>query len=184
MSKKIKIGIALLVPEDYALFVRKQEIYLAKKYNTIRGLLQPPHITVKWPFSVESIKPFEEYCESLAKEIIPFKIYIEGYGFFEKPRVIFLKVKSSDKLNKLHLKILHDLKEKFGVKKNKFEGTPHLQFHTTLAYEDIDEENFNKAKEELKNAKQPRWSFVFDSIGLFRFTGEEWVIHKKYYARK
>lgn len=178
MDEKTQIGIAILPPEDYSLFVRKQEIYLAKKYDTIQGLLQPPHVTVKWPFSVDSIWQFDDYCKSLANDITPFEVRIEGYGFFE-PKVIFLKVLPSDELVKLHLRILSDLRGKFGIEKNKFEGATQ-QFHTTLAYSDISEANFHKAKQELENVERPEWSFTFDSIGLFRFSGEEWLVHKKY----
>jgi len=173
-----QIGIGIIPPEDYSLFVRKQEIYLSKKYNTIVGLLQPPHVTIKWPFEINDIQPFEKYCEDLSKEIQPFEIKINGYGFFD-PKVIFLKVEKNQNLINIHLKILKDLKEKFEIEKNKYEGAE-PQFHTTLAYEDISEENFHKAKKELKKAEQPKLSFIFDSLGLFRFTGEEWIIHKNY----
>ncbi len=63
MNEKIQIGIAILPSEDYTLFVRKQEIHIAKGYATIRGLLQPPHVTIKWPFEIDAdnIELFEEY---------------------------------------------------------------------------------------------------------------------------
>ena len=145
---KTQIGIAILPPEEYALFVRRKEIDLAKRFNTIRGLLQPPHITIKWPFETESIAPFEAYCKKLVEEIKPFDIEVNGYGFFE-PKAIFLKVVSSKDLVSLHLNILNDLKKQFKIEKNPFEG-PNQQFHTTLAYEDLSEEMFHKAKEELE----------------------------------
>jgi 2'-5' RNA ligase len=141
-------------------------------------LLQPPHVTIKWPFEVEDITIFERYCEELAKKINSFEVSIEGYGFFE-PEVIFLKVIPSKELVNLHLKILYDLKTNFSIEKNQFEGQ-NQQFHTTLAYEDISQEMFSKAKEELENSEQPKISFKFNSIGLFKFTGEEWIIHKKF----
>lgn len=175
---KSQIGIAILPSEDYALFIRKKEIYLSKKYYTIRGLLQPPHVTIKWPFEVDDISIFEDYCKELSNDTTPFKINAEGYGFFE-PKVIFLKVLPSNELIELHLKILDDLKVRFNIEKNKFEGR-NQQFHTTLAYEDISEDAFYRAKEELETSEEPKISFKFNSIGLFKFTGEEWVIHKKF----
>lgn len=180
MDEKTQIGIAILPPEEYSVFVRQQEVALAKKYNTVQGLLQPPHITIKWPFSVEKLEPFERYCESLAKEMLPFEIGINGYGFFE-PKVIFLKVSQNERLVGLHLKIISELKERYEIGPNAYEGKNQI-FHTTLAYEDISEENFYRAKRELEGSAQPKISFTFDSIGLFRFNGAEWTVHKRYFV--
>ncbi len=178
MRKITQIGIAIIPTEDYALFVRKTEIFLSKKYNTVRGLLQPPHITIKWPFETDDLKKFEDYCAELAREIDPFIVKIKGFGFFE-PKVIFLKVVPNKKLLNLHLRILKDMKERFGINSNKFEGKDQ-QFHTTLAYGDLKESEFYRAKEELEKIKQPELSFKFNKIGLYRYTGEEWVIHKEF----
>jgi len=90
-----------------------------------------------------------------------------------------MKVEPSKELVDLHLRVLDDLKNKYGVAKNKFEG-PEQQFHTTLAYQDIEEEMFLKAKKDLSNEPEPKITFKFDSIGLFLFTGEEWIITRKY----
>lgn len=180
-ERKTQIGIAILPSNNYSLFVRKQEIYLSKKYNTVRGLLQPPHVTIKWPFETDEINKFDEYCAELAKNIEPFIVNAQGYGFFE-PEVIFLKILPSEELLNLHLRILKDLKGKFGIDKNKFEGETQ-QFHTTLAYEDIKESEFYKAKEELEKGEQPELSFKFNKIGLFKYTGEEWIIYKVFEVR-
>jgi 2'-5' RNA ligase len=151
---------------------------LSKKYDTYAGLTQPPHVTIKWPFEVTDIKPFEQYCEELSKTIKSFEIVYDGYGFFE-PKVIFLKVVSIKKLINLHMKVLTELKEKFHIQKNKFEG-PEQVFHTTLVMEDISEDNFYKAKKEVDSWEKPKLSFIFKSIGLFRFIGKEWIVHKEY----
>lgn len=170
------IGIALLLPEEYTSSIKKKSNYLSEKYNTQQGLFQPPHITLKSPFETKDLVVFEKYCEELAKGLRPFEIKVENYGFFES-KVIFLKIVPSEKLMSLHLSILDDLKNKQGIKENNFEGVD-KQFHITLAYGDLSPEMFYKAKEELENSEQPHFSFKFDSIGLLKFTGKEWAIHK------
>lgn len=171
----MQLGIALTVPSEVSDFVRDKELYLSEKYHTIGGLKQPPHVTIKWPFEADDIKPFEEYCKDLAARTVPVQIIYDGYGMFDE--AFFLKVKSTPELVALHCQILDELKA-FGVNKRPFEG-PDQQFHTTLAMEDISYEDCVAALQESKSWEVPS-PFVSGKLALFRYTGEEWVIHSEY----
>ena len=173
-----KIGIALLPPQHVVNFVLEKEHYLSEKYNTLKGLSQPPHVTLKQHFKVESLEPYENYCKTLAKQISPLTLSYVDYGSFE-PSILFLAVHSSSELVELHLKVLDELTKNFGINPSPFEG-PDQQFHTTLVIDDISSENFEKAKKELRGWETPTISFQTNELALFQKVGEKWTIHSKY----
>lgn len=173
----MQIGIGLLPPKHVCDFVRDKEHYISGKYDTYGGLIQPPHVTVKWPFEVDDLAPFEEYCRELAARTHPVEIIYDGYGLFPAG-VFFLKVKSTPELVGLHCIILDDLKERFGVEKNAYEG-PDQQFHTTLAMDDISYEDCVAALDESRGWDFPK-PFISYRLALFRFTGDEWIVHSMY----
>lgn len=164
-------------PKEVCEFVREKEHYLAEKYGTKGGLIQPPHVTIKWPFDVEDIGQFDNYCRDLSTRIQPVEIVYDGYGMFNAG-VFFLKVRSTSALVCLHCKILEELKQQFGIEKNAFEGLDQ-QFHTTLAMEDISYEDCLAALSESKQWGFPG-PFTSYRLALFKFTGEEWVVHSEY----
>ena len=173
----MQIGIALLPPEDVCDFVRDKERYLSEKYNTVGGLTQPPHVTVKWPFEADDLAPFDEYCRELASKMRPVEIVYDGYGLFPAG-VFFLKVNSTPELVGLHCTILDELKERFGIEKNPFEGIDQ-QFHTTLAMDDISYEDCVAALQESKDWGFPG-PYISNRLAICRFTGAEWVVHSIY----
>ncbi len=174
----MKIGFAILLDNESHNYARKLELELCKNFGLCWGLKQSPHITIKAPFETEELDPFIEYLEDLAKEIVPFEIELAGFNYFE-PKTIFLDVKENPKLKELHSHILKDMKEKFGIEPNEFEGE-NVKFHSTIALEDVTEEKFKKAKEYLKKYT-PNFKFKAKTLGLFYYLGDDagWIIIRR-----
>ena len=174
----MQIGFGILLDDESYNYARKIELELCNKFDLCWGLKQPPHVTIKAPFKTNNIKPFEDYLGSLAKKIKPFYIDLESFDYFSS-NVIFLDVKENKKLLNLHLNIINDLKEDFGIKPNAFEGK-NRRFHSTVALEDVTEEKFKKAKKYLQG-KNPKFRFKIKTIGLFYYLGKSggWVVTKK-----
>lgn len=174
----MKIGFAILVNDEIFNYARNLELKISKKFNTIFGLKQSPHITIKTPFEVENIQPFEEYLENLSKEISSFNININGIGFFE-PKVVYMNVEESKDLRNLYNRVKKDMKTNLNIKCNE-----DMIFHSTLAYKDLSEENFHEVKKYLKNIN-PCFKFRFTTLGLFYNLSEDdgWIIFKRFQLR-
>jgi 2'-5' RNA ligase len=173
----MEIGFAILLYDESHNFARQMELALCNKFGLCWGLRQSPHITLKSPFDTDTLEPFVNYLESLAKEIVSFYIELNGFNYFE-PKVIFLDVKENPSLKELHFRILKDLKKKFKIEPDKFEGE-NVKFHSSLALEDVTEEKFKKAKEYLTKYK-PNFKFKARTLGIFYHLGDAgWVIVRR-----
>lgn len=174
----MRIGFAILLDDKTHNYARTLELELCHKFNLCWGLKQSPHITIKSPFETDKIKPFIKYLDDLAKEITPFEIELDGFGTFG-PNTIFLDVKENSHLKKLHFRIIEDLKKKFSIQPNIFEGE-NVKFHSTLATNDITNEKFIQADEYLKRY-HPNFKFKAQKIGVFYYLGEDagWIVIKK-----
>ena len=174
----MRIGFAILLDDESHNFARKLELELCHNFGLCWGLKQSPHITIKASFVVDDLEPFFVYIDSLAKEVSPFEIVLEGFGYFE-PKVIFLDVKENPLLKNLHLRILNDLKAKFNIEPNEFEGE-NVKFHSTLSLEDVADDKFKEAKEYLLKKYKPRFKFRAKTLGVFYDLGEAgWVIVRR-----
>ena len=173
----MKIGFGILLEDEAFNFVRSIELELFHKFGLLRGIKQPPHITIKSPFYTDKVEPFYQYLKDLSKRIKPFEIKLEGFGHFEK-KVIFLNVKENPFLKKLHLKIIKELKEKFDVKPSKLEGKS-IKFHSTIALKDFSEKEFKKIKKYLTRKYKPSLRFKARRIGIFYYLGQHnWIVIK------
>lgn len=169
------IGFAILLEDECHNYARKLELELCEKFGLCWGLKQSPHITIKAPFQTDKLSPFVEYLESLAKEIRPFEVELEGFNYFDN-KVIFLDVKENSPLKDLHFRILKDLQSKFNIKPHELEGK-NVKFHSTIATGDVNEENIDKAKRYLKKY-HPKFMFTVNTLGIFYYLGEDagWIM--------
>ncbi|HIH10644.1 TPA: 2'-5' RNA ligase family protein [Candidatus Woesearchaeota archaeon] len=172
------IGFAILLEDECYNYSRKLELKLCEKFGLCWGLKQSPHITIKAPFETDKLGPFVKYLKSLAKEISPFEIELEGFNYFGN-KVIFLDVKRNKQLKELHFRILRDLQSKFSINPHELEGK-HVKFHSSIATGDVTEEKFRKAKQYLKKY-HPNFKFTAKTMGIFYYLGEDagWIIVRR-----
>lgn len=174
-----RIGYAVLLDDASHNYARKMELDISERFQTRGGLRQSPHITIKPPFTVETLDPFIEYFDQLARTTEPFEITLDGIDFFE-PKVIFINVEKNHYLHDLHQKIVADLQTNQGIEPNPKTEGENVRFHSTLAVADLTEENFYKAKEHLKD-EHPRFTFKASTLGFFYHLSPEegWIIYRR-----
>jgi 2'-5' RNA ligase len=174
------IGFAIIPSDEVHNYTRDIELELCDKFGLCWGLRQSPHITIKPPFEVQELYPFIKYIDNLAANLKPFEIEICGFNLFPELNVIYLDVRENNELRKLREGIRDDLKEKFGIKPNKFEGDE-WRFHISIALKDVTKEKLQKALNYLNNKPRPSFKFMLNTLGVFYYLGEEagWIIIKR-----
>ncbi|MFA5830014.1 MAG: 2'-5' RNA ligase family protein [Candidatus Gracilibacteria bacterium] len=172
----MQIGYGIILGGEINNFMREVELLLFNKFNLRKGLYQPPHITIKPPFEVEELSSYKNYLDELCGKIKAFEVELKGFNSFGK-KVIYLDVKNNQKLYDIYEIIFGDIKNKCNPKLIKDD----MIFHATLAYDDIDEETFDKAYKYLKTNYQPEFRFTIDKIGLFyQLPGDSgWIVIKE-----
>ena len=158
------------------IFALKEEIFT--KTSAKKAMNSPAHITIQRPFRRDCT--FKEiltsHLESFTKKQNSFKISLFGFGCFE-PRTIFVDVKESEKLVKLHYELnsllLNTLD--FEPKELNTNITPHV----TIANRDLDKKEFYRIwptyKNRLFNAE-----FTVKSIFLLKHNGRSWDIIQEF----
>ena len=128
-----KVGVACMLPADISDSIRLLELKIASQTANEQGLSQPPNITVKRPFEVDSLQILSEFCRQLrhlASNIQSPAISYCGIDTFPGGSV-FMAVEQTDELIILHDKVL-GLCADFGAIPDEFEGK-NMVFHTSLA---------------------------------------------------
>lgn len=173
----MQAAFVILFDLDIYNYARKLQVKLYDLFGTKETLKLDPHITIKYAFDASKLNDYEKYFDELVKATPPFEIEINRVDSFET-NVVYLGISKSKILTDLHLKVLHDFKERFSIEPSEFEGE-NLNFHATLAYKDITEEVFGKIKEYLKNEK-PNFKFQVRKLGLYlRFNeNDNWFVYK------
>lgn len=168
----MQVGYGIIMEGAVFNFMRKIEIDLYDRFGFKNGMQQGPHITVKPPFEVQQISEYVEYLEVLCEKIEPLEIELEGFNSFGK-KVIYMDVKNTEILSKIYETISSDL--------NIHVENEEMIFHGTLAYNDIKEEDFDKAYKYLNEKFKPKFKVVAKKIGLFYKLPEDngWIIIKE-----
>ncbi len=163
MSYTVGIG-ALLDTETFNL-VRFLELASASATRNYAGLGQPPHITVKRPFQVDTLEDVEKLRKLLsdvARQTAPFDVQYRSLGSFGDT-TLFLTVQPSAELQKLHEMLLGALRGVFGSVESLHEGKE-MVFHTSIAV-GLQEDQLQMAKEKL--SEDVAVSCSIRKLGLF-----------------
>lgn len=172
----MQLGIAILLPDDVHNAMRRWQLVVADLCGANAALKVRPHITLKQPFHARALGPIEDYFDRLVEQVEPVEILLDGVGRFEDDEVVFLAVTPERRLEALRLRVLADLREQFGVKPRDIEDERY-RFHATVAY-GLPDGTFERAWGAL-NGIEVSFSFRLGSLGLFHYTGQEWVLYKK-----
>jgi len=172
--------VALIPPEPHKKQIANLKYQFAKKYHSVKSLNSPPHITLIPPFETtdEKVHEIEKYLKNEAKIHPTFIVEIDGFGTFRK-NVIFLKVRQNEALELLRQSISESASNPLLVKSKKVKSyTPHI----TLAFRDLTEQNFQKARADCQsttfNAR-----FRVGSIFLLKHNGKHWEVKNEFPLR-
>lgn len=118
--------------------------------------------------SCSNLDSLKDELSNLCVALSPFKVTIEGFGFFEAPsKVVYLKVLKTDELIEIHKKINNSLAK---CSENLFEYYKPENWvpHITLAMDDLSETDFNNFKEKYKDYF-PSFKQTISNLALVEF---------------
>lgn len=169
------VGFVILLNNEIHNFIRNLQVTKIAPCESDFGIAETPHITVKQGFHVDGVEPYEQYFDKLAAQIEPFEISVKGIGFFDQG-VVFLDVEQDVRLENLRTQVIGDLGRQFNVVPNEFEDDRY-HFHATMAY-GLKDEALKTAREVLEDVEVD-FRFVFDTLGIFYYTSDGWIVYKR-----
>lgn len=172
--------IALLPTAEVGKEIIKVKQEFAEKYGPMYALKVLPHITLQVPFTADPAleKAFCDELTEFAKTQAPFEVSLNGYGTFpnKQNRVLFINVEKSETMSAMHRQLINFLRKEFGfstmLARTGF--TPHV----TVAFKDLEDEQFNKAWPEYEN-KEIKATFKVNNLYFLRHNGKSWEVLQK-----
>jgi len=170
----MKAAIGLFASHEVQIFVRKIAFDLNSRYGVdFIASLTPAHITLKQPFSFESIERLEGYFDMLAASIAPFEVELDrvyhtqwgGYG------ILGLNVKETGVLRDLHNRLNRELDNLFEDTSAPHDGDAY-HFHLTIELGKVEGEDVYKRYYEEMRDKRVNLRFTAKEIGLAYSAGE------------
>ncbi len=174
----MQLGFAIIVDDATHNLVRRLQLRVVEELGVKNpALKQVPHVTLKQPFHAKTLEPVEAYFDELVAVVESFPVELRGLGWFDEDRVVFLDVVPDPRLETLRRRILADLGERFRVKPRDIEDDRY-HLHLTLAY-GLTPEDYERTRALLVAEEPLSQRFTLDTLGLFYYTGEEWVVYKR-----
>src|ERR1700759_2312670 len=152
MNKETLYFIAVIPKRELREKITAFKQDFAKRFNSSTALKVYPHNTLKAPFKYpfNSHQRVIDWFENLSIILRPFTIELKDFGAFpnRKSPVVYINPIATRELLLLQNKIIVSFIENFSdiVDKSDLEFKPHC----TVAYRDLDTDNFAKAWEEYK----------------------------------
>lgn len=170
----MKAAIAIL--SDYHVQnIARRMVYQINQGAGIRfiGSLLPAHVSLKQPFTFESMDDLESWFESFSKQISPFRIDLEQvyYDGWDKYAIVGFEVHETPTLRSLHNQINRELKEFVQDPSAPHDGDEY-RFHITIELGDVGIVNSYKQFYDSLPEKQVDLSFIANYIALFYYPHE------------
>ncbi len=170
--------------------IEKLKLNISKKFNTTEALKWKPHISVAERVLIpkNKIDDLIDKIERICQEITPFKVKTDKFYFgkvksplFKNKNIISLNVVKSKDLIRLSNEIqkLYTNLEKPSMKWKKYNP------HVTIAYRDMTEDNFRKAKKyTINNDIDFTYKFYLNELSLVEYRNNKCHIFKRYKFNK
>ena len=171
----MKSAIAILADYQVQNFVRKMVFELEQAYQVDFMASQlPAHISLKQPFSFESMDRLEGYFDSLAAQIAPFQIELdelyftnwEGYG------ILGINVKETETLRGLHNQLNRELSELFVDTSAPHDGAGY-HFHMTIELGEVNDQNPYRNYFEGLESRVVNLAYQAKEIAMFYYPGNQ-----------
>ena len=166
--------LSLIPPEPLREEVRQLKLEMKQRFGAKHALKSPAHLTLQMPFRRPEIveERLISSLEEVAKNLIPFKIELSGFDFFE-PRVIFIRVEEHVPIQEVHAALRKPLLDSLDLSEK--ELTQKVHPHMTIATRDLTEDNFYKARAEFEQ-RNFEAAFTARSLFLLKHNGKYWDI--------
>lgn len=171
----MKAAIALLADYQVQNYVRRIVLELDQEHQIdFLASLLPAHISLKQPFSFESMERLKSYFDLLAAQIEPFQIELDEIYYTEWNRngVLGINVKETDTLRKLHNQLNRELSKLFVDTSAPHDGDGY-HFHMTIELGKVAKRNpYQDYFEQLEDRKV-NLAFLAKQIALFYYPGDQ-----------
>jgi len=171
----MKAAIAILADNRAQNFVRKIvfELDQSSQIDFLAALL-PAHISLKQPFSFESMDRLEGYFDSLASQITPFQIELDEiyYTEWDGNGILGINVRETDTLRGLHNQLNRELSKLFVDTSAPHDGGSY-HFHMTIELGKVGNQNPYRAYFEELEDRTVNLAFQANEIALFYYPGNQ-----------
>jgi 2'-5' RNA ligase len=170
----MKAAIALL--SDYHVQnITRRMVYDINQLGdiTFLGSQLPAHVSLKQPFTFESMDVLEVWREAFSKQIHPFRVELERiyYDQWDNFAIIGFEVLETSSLRALHNQINRELKGLFIDPSAPHDGDDY-RFHLTVELGKVGETNPFKQFYESLSENQIDLSFMAKQVALFLYPRE------------
>jgi 2'-5' RNA ligase len=170
----VKAAIALL--SDYQIQnIARRMVYGINQIAQIKflGSLLPAHVSLKQPFTFESMGKLETWFESISHSISPFPIELDHvyYKQWDDAGIVGFHVVETPTLRGLHNQINAELKDVVLDTTAPYDGEEY-RFHLTVELGRVGEANPYQQFYESLSEKQVNLSFQAETIALFYYPYE------------
>jgi len=169
---------AIMPPEKTLRRISSERDIFAVKYNCVRALKPPVHITLYPPFSApndieQSIQKIGKWAETQR----PIHIELRNYNYFKNPisPVVYIDVVKNDNLKILQRKFTEQLKKYIKVETTDRPYSPHF----TIGYRDVPPAILPTIVEEYSTRRFSE-SFDFDRIYLWKHDRKNWQVLREF----
>lgn len=175
--------IAFIPPEPLRDKIYSFKTHFRDTYHSAAAMRSPAHITLVPPFKRLEEDEFKIYdvLKALAAASTPFDLLLNGFDFFDKNKVVFIKPEIHPAMIQIQqeLKTLLLLRLHFSQKKLNFVFHPHI----TIGYRDLKQPEFEMARREFEK-KHFEAVFCVKSVFLLKHNGKFWDIYREFIFRK
>lgn len=171
--------IGILPPSPYYEQAHALKQYCEQYYKTKGALKSPPHITLFMPFrwSEDKEDTLVAKLNAFSIQQVSFEVAFNHFDCFA-PRVIFIALKDSEKLNELHHELNQFCKEDLNLVNDEHQKHPYHP-HLTIAFRDLNKPAFRSAWEKFKD-KKFEGQFTINSLVLMKHNGKFWEVFKRF----
>lgn len=173
-SKTIKVGYGFILEDQLFNVVRLYELDIFQSLGVHQGLRQPPHITIKRPFTIDSenIPSHKKLLHEFATHTRKLNVSYGPVKWFGNDTA-YIAI-NSDAVHGAHNSLLKML-EKQGIEKGDFEGAD-FTAHTTLALE-FGSRGLDEVRKSIDSQTLLQGTAIIDTVGLFlNIDDSHWII--------
>ncbi len=170
----MKAAIALLSDLHVQNIARRMVFDISQRAHVkFLGSLLPAHVSLKQPFTFESMDVLETWFASLAERVSPFRIELDHiyYGSWEDTAIVGFAVRETPTLRKLHEQINRELKAIVSDSSAPHDGDEY-RFHLTIELGKVGAVNPFKDLYDSLPEKDVDLSFIAQHIALFFYPYE------------
>jgi 2'-5' RNA ligase len=170
--------IAVMLPEsvDEEIIAFKND--MAQRFHSKKALRTASHITLKAPFKMPAAvhENMLQWFKEMNIAVAPFMQEIKDFGAFNNKRnpVIYVHPVMNESLQQLQKEVLQQFSGAFPkevISKNEYTFSPHI----TIAYRDLQPQQFKEAWQEYK-AKTYTTSFEVNAFQLLQHLNGKWNV--------